>query len=116
MPIAFPEPCRSSEAAAPIATAPFVRVCTCVCLGKLVGNRLAVVPSLTCLCFCPDISYCSVSLCEGHAGGIRSVAVQPSGKMFASGAMDKNIFLWASTQDEEGAEDAASAKGCVRVL
>jgi len=49
-----------------------------------------------------------VGLCEGHSAGVRSLSVQPSGKMFASGSMDKDILLWSAAL--AGEEDDADPK------
>eukprot|EP00039_Didymoeca_costata_P028596 m.21650 g.21650 ORF g.21650 m.21650 type:complete len:435 (-) comp7196_c0_seq1:50-1354(-) len=49
---------------------------------------------------------------KGHKNGVNSVAVQPTGKMIASGGSDRNILLWATagTSDEEQDKKKTNSK------
>eukprot|EP00038_Savillea_parva_P031301 m.84760 g.84760 ORF g.84760 m.84760 type:complete len:462 (+) comp9607_c0_seq2:271-1656(+) len=44
------------------------------------------------------------AICTGHTDAITSVAVQPTGKMFASGSADRTILLWSTTPDASSAD------------
>lgn len=46
---------------------------------------------------------------EGHTDAVTAVAIQPTGKMFASASADRDIKLWTCTP-EEAAEPAAVGK------
>jgi ribosome biogenesis protein YTM1 len=50
-------------------------------------------------------------ICVGHTDGVLSLAVQPTGAMFASGSADRTIQLWSTTQKEE---DAGAGTGAAR--
>ena len=44
-------------------------------------------------------------ICEAHTHGVTSIAVQPTGAMFASGSADRSIHLWSATLKDDGASD-----------
>lgn len=56
-------------------------------------------------------------ICEAHTQGVTSVAVQPTGAMFASGSADRSIHLWSATvnSDDAGSNvDSSSGGGSKR--
>jgi len=47
-----------------------------------------------------------LNVCTGHQNEVCSVAVQPTGKMFASGSVDRSIRLWSAEPDTNDIEDS----------
>lgn len=45
----------------------------------------------------------------GHTAGVTDVAVQPTGKMFASASVDRSIRLWSCTLPATGGDVSAAA-------